>query len=86
MIKKILLIFFILLYQNSLYSKTNENINFNLEILIKLFFLPCYRLTIKKMTELLKFFNFNKRLISEVKIHLKIYFIFIKRGKKLKKL
>ena len=79
MIKKILLIFFILLYQNSLYSKTNENINFNQRYLSN-YFSAMLSFNNKENDKIFKFFNFNKRFITRSEDSF-IDFIFIKRGK-----
>ena len=74
MIKKILLIIFILLYQNSLYSKTNENINFNQRYLSN-YFSAMLSFNNKENDRTIKFFNFNKRLITRSEDSFKKYIL-----------
>ena len=74
MIKKILLIIFILLYQNSLYSKTNENINFNQRYLSN-YFSAMLSFNNKENDRTIKFFNYNKRLISRSEDSFKKYIL-----------
>ena len=74
MIKKILLIVFILLYQNSLHSKTNENINFNQRYLSN-YFSAMLSFNNKENDRTIKFFDFNKRLISKSDDSVKKYIL-----------
>ena len=84
MIKKILLIFFILLYQNSLYSKTNENINFNQRYLSN-YFSAMLSFNNKENDRTIKFFNFNKRLITRSEDSFKKYILSLLSEGKTKK-
>ena len=84
MIKKILLIIFILLYQNSLYSKTNENINFNQRYLSN-YFSAMLSFNNKENDRTIKFFNFNKRLITRSEDSFKKYILSLLSEGKTKK-